>query len=252
VLNAFIDMYAKCSCLDAASEVFIGMMVRRDVVSWNSMIQGFAMHGHGKKALELLSRMVDEGFEPDICTFIGLLCACTHAGLVNKGHKCFYSMEKVYGIVPEIEHYGCMVDLLGCGGHLEEAFTLLRNMPMKPNAITLGTLLNACRMHNDVDLARSVCEQMFKLEPSDAGNYSLLSNIYAQAGHWVNMANVRLQMKNTRRKKPLGARFIKVEEEVYEFTVFDQLHTKSDEIYRMIDRLVEDLNQVGFVPMIHQ
>ncbi|XP_027910620.1 pentatricopeptide repeat-containing protein At3g29230-like [Vigna unguiculata] len=252
VLNAFIDMYAKCGCLDAASEVFIGMMAKRDVVSWNSMIQGFAMHGHGKKALELFSRMVDEGFEPDRCTFIGLLCACTHAGLVNEGRKYFYSMEKVYGIVSEIEHYGCMVDLLGRGGHLEEAFTLLRNMPMKPNAIILGTLLNACRMHNDVDLARAVCEQLFKLEPSNAGNYSLLSNIYAQAGDWMNMANVRLQMKNTGRQKPSGASFIEVEEEVHEFTVFDQSHPKSDDIYWMIDRLVEDLQQVGFVPMIHQ
>ena len=241
VLNTFIDMYTKCSCLDAASEVFIGMMVKRDVVSWNSMIQGFAMHGHGKKALELFSRMVDESFEPDRCTFIGLLCACTHAGLVNEGRKCFYSMEKVYKIVSEIEHYGCMVDLLGRGGHLEEAFTLLRSMPMKPNAIILGTLLNACRLNNDVDLARAVCEQLFKLEPH-----------YAQAGDWMNMGNVRLQMKNTGRQKPSGASFIEVEEEVHEFTVFDQSHPKSDDIYRMIDRLVEDLQQVGFVPMTHQ
>jgi len=150
-------------------------------------------------------------------------------------------MEKVYGIVPEIEHYGCMVDLLGRRGHLEEAFTLLRSMPMKPNAIILGTLLNACRMHNDVDLVRAVCEQLFKLEPSDAGNYSLLSNIYAQAGDWMNVANVRLQMKNTRRQKPSGASFIEVEEEVHEFTIFDQSHPKSDDIYQMIDILVEDL-----------
>ncbi|BAT83324.1 hypothetical protein LR48_Vigan03g020200 [Vigna angularis] len=252
VLNAFIDMYAKCGCLDAASEVFSGMMAKRDLVSWNSMIQGFALHGHGKKALELFSRMVDEGFEPDRCTFIGLLCACTHAGLVNEGRKCFYSMEKMYGIVPEIEHYGCMVDLLGRGGHLEEAFTLLHSMPMEPNAIILGTLLNACRMHNDVDLARAVCEQLFKLEPSDAGNYSLLSNIYAQAGDWMNVANVRLQMKNTGSQKPSGVSFIEVEEEVHEFTVFDRSHPKSDYIYRMIDRLVEDLQQVGSVPMIQQ
>ncbi|XP_022637952.1 pentatricopeptide repeat-containing protein At3g29230-like, partial [Vigna radiata var. radiata] len=251
VLNAFIDMYAKCGCLDAASEVFSGMMVKRDLVSWNSMIQGFALHGHGKKTLELFSRMVDEGFQPDRCTFIGLLCACTHAGLVNEGRKCFYSMEKMYGIVPEIEHYGCMVDLLGRGGHLEEAFTLLHSMPMEPNAIILGTLLNACRMHNDVDLARAVCEQLFKLEPSDAGNYSLLSNIFAQAGDWMNVAKVRLQVKNTGSQKPSGASFLEVEEEVHEFTVFDRLHPKSDDIYR-IDILVEDLEHVGSVLMTHQ
>ncbi|KAG4925852.1 hypothetical protein JHK87_051392 [Glycine soja] len=252
VLNAFIDMYAKCGCLDAAFDVFSGMMAKKDVVSWNSMIQGFAMHGHGGKALELFSWMVQEGFEPDTYTFVGILCACTHAGLVNEGRKYFYSMEKVYGIVPQVEHYGCMMDLLGRGGHLKEAFMLLRSMPMEPNAIILGTLLNACRMHSDVDLARAVCEQLFKLEPSDPGNYSLLSNIYAQAGDWMNVANVRLQMKNTGGEKPSGASSIEVEEEVHEFTVFDQSHPKSDDIYQMIDRLVQDLRQVGYVPMIHQ
>ncbi|XP_027352459.1 pentatricopeptide repeat-containing protein At3g29230 [Abrus precatorius] len=252
VLNAFIDMYAKCGCLDAAFGVFCGMMAKKDVVSWNSMIQGFAMHGHGEKALELFSRMVNEGFEPDKYTFVGLLCACTHAGLVDEGRNYFYSMEKVYGIVPQVEHYGCMMDLLGRGGHLKEAFMLLRSMPMEPNAIILGTLLNACRMHNNVDLARAVCEHLFKLEPSDAGNYTLLSNIYAQAGDWMNVANVRIQMKNTGGQKPSGASSIEVEEEVHEFTVFDQSHPKSDDIYQMIDRLVQDLRQGGYVPMIHQ
>ncbi|KAK7272522.1 hypothetical protein RJT34_29173 [Clitoria ternatea] len=250
VLNAFIDMYAKCGCLDAAFAVFSGMMAKKDVVSWNSMIQGFAMHGHGEKALELFSRMVKEGFEPDEYTFVGLLCGCTHAGLVDEGRNYFYSMENVYGIVPRIEHFGCMIDLLGRGGHLSEAFMLLRSMPMEPNAIILGTLLNACRMHKEVDLARAVCEELFKLEPSDPGNYSLLSNIYAQAGDWMNVANVRLQMKNTGGQKPSGASSIEVEEEVHEFTVFDQSHPKSDDIYQMIDRLVQDLRQDGYVPMV--
>ncbi|XP_020218985.1 pentatricopeptide repeat-containing protein At3g29230 [Cajanus cajan] len=252
VLNAFIDMYAKCGCLDAAFGVFDGMMGKKDVVSWNSMIQGYALHGRGEKALELFSRMVQEGFEPDAYTFIGLLCACTHAGLVDEGRKYFYSMERVYGIVPQVEHYGCMIDLLGRRGHLKEAFTLLRSMPMEPNSIILSGLLNACRMHNDVDLARAVCEQLFKLEPADPGNYSLMSNIYAQAGDWKNVANVRLQMKNTGGQKPSGASSIEVEEVVHEFTVFDQSHPKSDDIYRMIDRLVQDLKQVGYVPMVHQ
>lgn len=252
VLNAFIDMYAKCGCLDDAFGVFSGMKAKKDLVSWNSMIHGFGMHGHGEKALELFSRMVHEGFEPDKCTFIGLLCACTHAGLVNEGRKYFYSMEKVYGIVPEIEHYGCMIDLFSRGGHLKEAFGLLCSMPVEPNAIILGTLLGACRMHNDVDLARAVCEHLFKLVPSDPGNFSLLSNIYAQAGDWMNVANVRLQMKNKGGQKPSGVSSIEVEEEVHEFTVLDQSHPKSDDVYNMIGRLVQDLRQVGYVPRIYQ
>ena len=249
VSNAFIDMYAKCGSLDAALGVFSGME-RKDVVSWNSMIQGLGVHGRGNKALELFSRMISEGFEPDKYTFIGLLCACTHGGLVNEGRNYFYTMEKVYGIVPQVEHYGCMIDLLGRGGHLEEAFRLVRSMPMEPNAIVLGTLLGACRMHNDVDLARAVCEHLFKLVPSDPGNFSLLSNIYAQAGDWVNVANVRWQMKSTGGQKPSGASSIEVEEEVHEFTVFDQSHPKSHDIYQMIDRLVQELRQVGYVPKV--
>lgn len=252
VLNAFIDMYAKCGCLDAAFGVFSGMKAKRDLVSWNSMIQGFGMHGHGEEALELFSRMVQEGFEPDKYTFIGLLCACTHAGLVNEGRDYFYSMEKVYGVVPQIEHYGCMIDLLGRGGHLQEAFGLLRSMPVEPNEVILGTLLGACRMHNDVDLARAVCEHLFKLVPSDPGNFSLLSNIYAQAGDWMNVANARLQMKITGGQKPSGVSSIEVEEEVHQFTVFDQSHPKSEDIYDMVDRLVQDLRQVGYVPGIHR
>ncbi|KAK7245560.1 hypothetical protein RIF29_40407 [Crotalaria pallida] len=247
VLNAFIDMYAKCGCLDAALGVFSGM-ARKDLVSWNTMIHGLGIHGHGEKALELFSRMVHEGFEPDKYTFIGLLCACTHAGLVNEGRNYFFAMEKVYGIVPQVEHYGCMIDLLGRGGHLEEAFELLNNMPMEPNAVVLGTLLGACRMHNDVDLAKAVCEHLFKLAPSDPGNFSLMSNIYAQAGDWLNVANVRMQMKSTGGQKPSGASSIEVEEEVHEFTVLDQSHPKSNDIYQMIDRLVQDLRQVGYVP----
>ncbi|XLR24517.1 pentatricopeptide repeat-containing protein At3g29230-like [Arachis ipaensis] len=247
VLNAFIDMYAKCGCVDVALGVF-SRIEKKDLVSWNSMIQGLGIHGRGEKALELFTRMVHEGFEPDKYTFIGLLCACTHAGLVNEGRNYFYSMEKVHGIVPQVEHYGCMIDLLGRGGHLEEAFQLVRSMPMEPNEIVLGTLLGACRMHNDVDLAKAVCEHLFELAPLDPGNFNLLSNIYAQAGDWVNVASVRWQMKNTGSQKPSGASSIEVEEEVHEFTAFDQSHPKSDDIYRMIDRLIKDIRQVGYVP----
>ncbi|CAK8540679.1 unnamed protein product [Lathyrus sativus] len=250
VLNSFIDMYAKCGCLDDAFRVFSGMNAKKDLVSWNSMIHGFGIHGHGDKAIELFSRMVREGFEPDRYTFIGLLCACTHAGLVNEGRTYFYSMERVYGIVPDIKHYGCMIDLLSRGGHLREAFRLLRSMPMEPNDIILGTLLGGCRMHNEIELARAVCEHLFKLVPSDPGNFSLLSNIYAQAGDWINVGNVRLHMKMKGGQKPSGVSSIEVEEEVHEFTVLDQSHPKSADIYNMIDRLVEDLRQVEYVPGI--
>ncbi|KAK4279412.1 hypothetical protein QN277_011198 [Acacia crassicarpa] len=252
VSNALIDMYAKCGCLEAAFDVFNGIG-KKDVVSWNAMLQGLAVHGHGKKALELFSRMIHEEFEPDKFTLVGLLCACSHAGLVEEGRKYFYSMEKVYGIVPEIEHYGCMMDLLGRGGHLKEAFALLHSMPMEPNAKILGTLLGACRMHNAADLARAVSVHLLKLEPSDVGNYSLLSNIYAQAGDWTSVADVRMQMKrHTGGQKPSGASSIELEQKVYDFTVLDRSHPRSDDIYQMIDRLAHDLKLVGYAPVVEE
>jgi pentatricopeptide repeat protein len=250
VLNAFIDMYVKCGCIDAAFAVFNGMKAKKDLVSWNSMIHGFGIHGHGEKAIELFTRMLREGFEPDNYTFIGLLGACTHAGLVNEGRSYFYSMERAYGIVPQISHYGSMIDLLSRGGHLKEAFRLVRSMPVEPNVKIFGTLLGACRMHNDLELARAVCEHMLKSVPLDPGNFSLLSNIYARAGCWFDVANLRLQMKIKGGQKPPGVSSIEVEEEVHEFTVYDQSHPKSRDIYNMIDRLVHDLRQVGYAPGI--
>ncbi|RYQ97350.1 hypothetical protein Ahy_B08g093394 isoform I [Arachis hypogaea] len=216
VLNAFIDMYAKCGCVDVALGVF-SRIEKKDLVPWNSIIQGLDMHECGEKALELFTRMVHESFEPDKYTFIGLLCACTHAGLVNEGILLLLNGESAWDCSSR--------------GHLEEAFQLVRNMPMEPNEIVLGTLLGACRMHNDVDLANAVCEHLFELAPLDPGNFNLLSNIYAQAGDWVNVASVKWQMKNTGSQKPSGASSIEVEEEVHEFTAFDQSHPKSDDIY---------------------
>ncbi|KAI5340922.1 hypothetical protein L3X38_020196 [Prunus dulcis] len=243
VSNALLDMYAKCGMLDEASRVFHGI-AKKDLVSWNAMLQGLAMHGHGDKALQLFSRMVKAGFLPDKVTFIGVLCACTHAGFVEEGLQAFHTMEREYGIVPEIEHYGCLIDLLGRGGCLREAFRLVHSMPMEPNVVIWGTLLGACRMHNDPELAQEVLDHLVKLDPSDAGNFSMLSNIYAAAGDWANVANVRLQMRNTGVQKPSGASSIEVGDEVHEFTVFDKLHPKSGEIYQMIERLRQDFKQL--------
>ncbi|KAF5181655.1 Pentatricopeptide repeat-containing protein [Thalictrum thalictroides] len=192
VCNALVDMYAKCGNLDKAMDIFDGM-VKRDVISWNTMLHGLALHGHGEAALELFSRMRLEGVTPDGVTFIALLCACRDVGLVKDGHHYFSIMEKYYGIVPQVEHYGCIVDLLGRGGYLREAYELIKSMPMEPNAIIWGTLLEACRVHNDGWIAKEVVNQLVKLELSDANAYELLSNLYAATGRWDD-AKVKLQM----------------------------------------------------------
>ncbi|KDP46560.1 hypothetical protein JCGZ_08532 [Jatropha curcas] len=249
VSNALVDMYAKCGKVGKALDVFNGMP-RRDLVSWNCMIQGLAIHGHGDKALQLFSRMQQEGFKPDKITLVGVLCACTHAGFVDEGLHYFNTMERVYGIVPHIEHYGCMVDLLGRRGCLKEAFRLVQSMPMEPNAVIWGTLLGACRVHNSKALAKEILERLVTLEPSDPGNYSMLSNIFAAAGDWNSVAGMRLQMKSTGVQKPAGASSIELDNEVHEFTVFDESHPKSHKIYQMIYKLGQDMKQVGCVQQV--
>lgn len=245
VCNALVDMYAKCGNLDKAWRVFEEMR-QKDRVSWNSMVQGLANHGHGEKALELFVKMISEGIKPDAVTFVGVLCACTHVGLVDEARRYFASMEKDYGIIPEIEHYGCMIDILGRGGHLEEAFDLARTMPLEPNAIIWGSLLSACRVHNNVSLAEEAVDQLIRLQPSDAGNYAILSNIYAAAGRWDGVAKTRIQMKNI--QKPVGSSWIELDDSVHEFTVEDRSHPQSARIFKMINRLSRHLKQDGYVP----
>ncbi|XP_038695596.1 pentatricopeptide repeat-containing protein At3g29230 [Tripterygium wilfordii] len=248
VSNSLINMYAKCGSLDEALSIFNGM-ANRDLVSWNSMLHGLAVHGHCEKALQLFSRMKQEGVQPDRATFIGVLCACTHAGFVDKGLEYFYSMERDYGIVPQVEHYGCTIDLLGRGGRLRDAFQLVQSMPFEPNAIIWGSLLGACRMHNAVKMAEEVLHHLTELEPSDPGNYSMLSNILAAAGDWDGVAKVRQRMKSVGVEKPSGASSIEVDDEFHEFTVLDKGHPKSQWIYQMIDQLFQDVKQVDYVPL---
>ncbi|XP_004232191.1 pentatricopeptide repeat-containing protein At3g29230 [Solanum lycopersicum] len=247
VCNALIDMYAKCGCLHKAYKVFNGLK-KRDLVSWNAMIHGLAMHGRGKKALELFIRMKQEGFVPDKVTLVGILCACNHTGLVDEGILFFYSMEKDYGVKPEVEHYGCLIDLLGRGGYVREAFELARKMPLEPNIKIWGSLLGACRMHKDVELADDVRSLLVKLEPKNAGKLSALSNIYASAGDWDNVANIRLMMKNIGRPNQSGGSLLLLNDEYREFTVMDKSHVKSDKIYQMIDRLGQHLKLLSPVP----
>lgn len=249
VSNALVDMYAKCGSLDKAYAIF-NEIAKKDLVSWNAMLQGLGIHGHGKKALQLFARMRKEGVFPDKVTFISILCACTHAGFVKEGLHYFHTMEKEYGIVPQVEHYGCVIDLLGRGGRLDEAFRLVNSMPVEPNCVIWGTLLGACRVHNAVELAGKVLDRLVRLAPSDPGSFSLLSNIYAAAGDWDGVANVRLRMRSTGVQKPSGASSIELDNKLHEFTVFDESHPQSDKIYKMIGRLNQDLKQVGYVPRV--
>ncbi|KAJ4961336.1 hypothetical protein NE237_021246 [Protea cynaroides] len=202
VSNSLIDMYAKCGAIDNARQVF-NKMCKRNIVSWNSMILGLAMHGYADDALELFSEMMEGKLEtPNDITFLGVLCACSHRGLVDEGKYYFDIMNREYQVQPTIKHYGCMVDLLGRAGFVMEAYQLLRNMPMECNAIVWRTLLGACRVHGHIQLGERVRRHLLELEPDHSGDYVLIANMYASAGQWNDAFRVRTAMKSRAVQKP--------------------------------------------------
>lgn len=194
IANALMDMHAKCGNIKKACQVFDGIMVKT-LVSWTTLIQGLAMHGHGIAALVRFCQMQREGFRPDPVAFLSILWACSHAGLVDEGRQCFRSMEEEHGIAPWKEHYGCMVDLLCRAGLVDEAFQFVKSMPVKPDAVTWRTLLGACKGQGNIDLARRIMNHLLVSEPGYSGNYILVSNLYAMRGEWDNVKEVRDEME---------------------------------------------------------
>ena len=170
-------------------------MAGQDILSWNAMIAGFAQHGQGKEALDLFGKMQLAGIKPDHITYVGVLSACSHEGMVDEGYHYFDSMERDYGIIPREEHYACMVDLLACVGQLIDAELFINNMPFEPRSLVWRTLLSACRLHCNAELGEHATRCLLKLEPQDMATYVLLSNIYASAGRWDDKENLRDLMK---------------------------------------------------------
>ncbi|KAJ9154384.1 hypothetical protein P3X46_027726 [Hevea brasiliensis] len=202
---AIIDMYAKCGSINTALEVFYGVRDKASTVSpWNAIICGLAMHGHAKLSLKIFSDLERRHIKLNAITFIGVLSACCHAGLVELGERYFMSMKSVHNINPDIKHYGCMVDLLGRVGRLEEAEEMIKSMPMKADVVIWGTLLSACRTHGNVDVGERAAENLARLEPSHGASRVLLSNIYAGAGKWEDAFLVRRAMRSHRMQRLPG------------------------------------------------
>lgn len=225
--NACIDMYAKCGNIDAATNLF-SEMSERNLVSWNVMIAGYAAHGHAKQALTLFAEMKMTRLKPDHITFVAVLSACSHGGLVSEGREYFKSMVRDYGVEPKGEHYACMIDLLGRIGQLEEAYELITNMRMEPSASAWGALLNACRKHKNVDLAKLSAQKLLNLDPQDSGIYVLLANVYANDNSWADVRRVRSLMRERGVKKVPGHSLIELEGEFHEFLVADESHPQSE------------------------
>ncbi|KAK9119894.1 hypothetical protein Scep_017987 [Stephania cephalantha] len=209
VLTALVDMHAKCGNIEGACRLF-REIPHPDVFSYSALIVGLASHGHGLKALEVFSRMRGEGVEPDCITFIGVLSACSHAGIVDEGLRYWEIMVKDYKIEPVKDHYACMVDMLGRSGRLDEAFEMVKSMPMGPRPEALGALLAACRTYGNVEIAENVALKLLELEPDNTGNYSLLADIYASRGRWDDAARVRVVMKEKRVNKLPGCSWVEV------------------------------------------
>lgn len=201
--NSLVDFYCKCGDLQSASSIFKKMHTK-DVVSWNVMISGLAFNGEGQHGVELFEEMVGKGMNPNEGTFIGVLACCAHAGLVEKGRNVFASMKQPHKMRPKLEHYGCLVDILGRGGCVKEAHDLIKSMPIKPNAALWGSLLGSCRTYGDLELAEIALNELINLEPWNSGNYVLLSNMYAEEGRWDKVEKVRELMTEKCVKKAPG------------------------------------------------
>ncbi|CAA6654676.1 unnamed protein product [Spirodela intermedia] len=232
--TALIDMYAKCGDVGTAWAVFRAME-SRDLISWNAMISGLAMNGLTKVSFSLFAQLEKSGLRPDGNTFIGLLCSCTHAGMVEEGRRYFHSMASIYSLVPKVEHYGCMVDLLGRSGLLGDARRLIQQMPVEANAVVWGALLSSCRIHRDARMAEDALKRLIELEPRNSGNYVLLSNLYASSGRW-------------RERQRCGGPCSRRGSRKCPFRAGDRSHPLQEEIYAKLEELGKEMKAMGYMP----
>ncbi|KAK8923987.1 Pentatricopeptide repeat-containing protein [Platanthera zijinensis] len=245
--NALIDMYSKCGSLSMARTIF-ETLPRGNAITWTTMIHALAMHGEGRSALDLFDEMKATGVDPNGVTFVGLLYACSHSGMVEEGRLVFNLMIHEYNLEPKHEHYGCMVDLLGRAKRLQEALELIESMPFAPNVVQWGSLLWACQSHENVELGELAAKRLLQIDPGHDGAYVLLSNIYAKAKMWESVGDVRSMMKCKAISKEKGCSWIEMDGEVHEFLAGDEFHSRSSEIYKKLDELVKALEVEGYSP----
>ncbi|WOG82169.1 hypothetical protein DCAR_0101331 [Daucus carota subsp. sativus] len=236
VSNALIGMYAKCGCMTLAREIF-NTMHEKSIVSWTTIISGYALHGELKEALDHFELMLELGLTPNHVTFLSVLQACNHAGNLNKGWEYFYLMAIVYNLSPEIEHYSCMADLLGRRGKLKEAVEFVQNMRIRPDAGIWGALLSACKIHRNIEIGLYAAERLLAIEPQVGAPYVEMANIYASVGRWDGVSKMRTMMKNNQVTKYPGQSVVQVNGKTHTFTVEGRCHTADVLIYETLDGL---------------
>ncbi|KAL8547076.1 hypothetical protein ACS0TY_006704 [Phlomoides rotata] len=247
VSSALVDMYGKCGYINDAEILFNGME-SRDTVMWNTIINGYSQHGEGDKALQAFRKMINEGVLPDGVTFVGILSACSHIGLVEEGKKLFYSMSESYRITPGIEHYACLVDILGRAGKLDEVESLVENMELTPDALIWENVLGACKLHGNVELGERAAKNLFQVNPETDSTYILLSNLYASKGRWNDVSKVRASMSSKGIKKEPGCSWVEIDAQVHVFLSQDASHPRLSNIHRKLEELGQRIGEEGYVP----
>ncbi|KAK9291682.1 hypothetical protein L1049_019631 [Liquidambar formosana] len=225
---------------------FSDKLADRNVVLWTSMISGCALHGQGKEASCLFESMINEGIMPNEVSFVGVLTACSHAGLLDEGCKYFRSMKEVYGMRPGVEHFTCMVDLYGRAGQLNEARDFIYTNGISHLSAVWRSFLSSCRLHKNIKMGKWVSEKLLELEPLDAGPYILLSNICATNHRWEEAAKVRSLMQKRGVKKHPGQSWIQLKNQVHNFVMGDRSHPQDAEIYSYLDKLIGKLKEIGY------
>ncbi|XP_050210009.1 pentatricopeptide repeat-containing protein At3g16610 [Mercurialis annua] len=245
ICNALIDMYAKCGRVDTARRVFDNMH-KRDIVTWNSMIFAYGNHGLGMEALNLFDKMLAGGLEPDDVTFICVVSACSHSGLVTEGQRWFNAMRRDFDIIPRMEHYVCMVDLLSRAGYFDEVHNFIKQMPFEPDVRIWSALLSACKVHNNIKLGEEVSKKIQKLGHESTGNFVLLSNMYSTVGRWHEAAEVRITQKDQGFMKSPGCSWIEIGGVVHAFIGGDTSHPQSPRIKQKLTELLVEMKKLGY------
>ncbi|KAJ0240034.1 Pentatricopeptide repeat-containing protein [Hirschfeldia incana] len=239
VISALINMYSKCGDLVAARKLFdSGMVSQRDLISWNSMIAVYAHHGRGKEAIEMYDQMRKHGFKPSEVTYLNLLSACSHAGLVDKGIEFFEELARDKSLTVREDHYTCLVDLCGRAGRLKDAFKFINSVDAKPSASVYGAFLSACNVHGEVSIATEVVKKVMETGSDDAGTYVMMSNIYKRSGRKKEAAEMMMKMKERQLKKPPGVSWIPIGSQNHAFVVGDLSHPQ----FEALDKVVKDLS----------
>ncbi|XP_027365250.1 pentatricopeptide repeat-containing protein At2g33680-like [Abrus precatorius] len=237
--NAVITMYARCGSVQEAYQIFSGM--NRDCVTWNAIISAYALHGEGDKALLLFEDMKEQGFAPDEITMLAVLQACSYSGLWEIGLCLFDDMEPKYGIRPMIEHFSCIIDLLGRAGNLSKAIDIINKSPFPESSLLWRTFVNACKLCGDLQLGTWASRKLLNLAPNEAASYILVSNMYAEGGMLEEAAKVRTAMNDLKLRKETGSSWIEIDNEVHYFIASDKDHPQSREIYANLDLLKDEI-----------